>query len=566
MAAGRATISTPPRSACRRAPAWDALEQALADWRHGRTSWEQWCDATDRSRELFGTLVGVPAERVATGASVSYLVGARRVGHARTARACSCRRSTSARSRGRSSSSRAASTSARRRSTSSPTRSTTTTDVVAFSAVQSSDGAVADLDAHRGTRRPPTGVLGRRRHARGRLAARSTRSPLRRRRLRRVQVADVAARHGVPRAQRARSRADAADCRQLVRRRRPLRPLLRPRAAPRRGRAPARPLPRLVLVGRHRAGPAVSRATSASRRSTRTTSRSRTASAPGSASTAGNSAIVSADLPGAEERLARAGIRTAVRGGALRASFHLYNTEDDVDAALVRARSTNLISWRRQTSAPGRARPPRLPRHRRAALRRGARDPRHGAPVRPRARAARDRRVVRAGRAAARDLHGAGEARPVRACTSTGYGLPGSSSVAYGLTCLELEAGDAGVRSACSVQGSLAMFAIWRWGSEEQKERWLPAMHARRGDRLLRPHRVRRRLRSRLDAHARAPRRLRLDPLRLEDVDHERLDRRRRGRLGAHGRRRDPRLPRREGHARASARRRSTASSRCALR
>ena len=61
-----------------------------------------------------------------------------------------------------------------------------------------------------------------------------------------------------------------------------------------------------------------------------------------------------------------------------------------------------------------------------------------------------------------------------------GYGLPGASAVAYGLTCLELEAGDAGVRSAVSVQGSLAMFAIWRWGSEEQKERLLPAMH--RGD------------------------------------------------------------------------------------
>jgi glutaryl-CoA dehydrogenase len=58
-----------------------------------------------------------------------------------------------------------------------------------------------------------------------------------------------------------------------------------------------------------------------------------------------------------------------------------------------------------------------------------------------------------------------------------GYGLPGTSSVAYGLTCMELEAGDAGVRSAVSVQGSLAMYAIWRWGSEEQKERWLPAMH-----------------------------------------------------------------------------------------
>ena len=58
-----------------------------------------------------------------------------------------------------------------------------------------------------------------------------------------------------------------------------------------------------------------------------------------------------------------------------------------------------------------------------------------------------------------------------------GYGLPGASAVAYGLTCLELEAGDAGVRSAVSVQGSLAMFPIWRWGSEEQKERWLPPMH-----------------------------------------------------------------------------------------
>ncbi len=58
-----------------------------------------------------------------------------------------------------------------------------------------------------------------------------------------------------------------------------------------------------------------------------------------------------------------------------------------------------------------------------------------------------------------------------------GYGLPGASAVSYGLVCMELEAGDAGVRSAVSVQGSLAMFAIWKWGSEEQKERWLPAMH-----------------------------------------------------------------------------------------
>jgi glutaryl-CoA dehydrogenase len=58
-----------------------------------------------------------------------------------------------------------------------------------------------------------------------------------------------------------------------------------------------------------------------------------------------------------------------------------------------------------------------------------------------------------------------------------GYGLPGASAVAYGLACLELEAGDSGVRSAVSVQGSLAMFSIWKWGSEEQKQRWLPPMH-----------------------------------------------------------------------------------------
>jgi glutaryl-CoA dehydrogenase len=59
-----------------------------------------------------------------------------------------------------------------------------------------------------------------------------------------------------------------------------------------------------------------------------------------------------------------------------------------------------------------------------------------------------------------------------------GYGCAGASATAYGLTCLELEAGDSGLRSYCSVQGSLAMFAIYRWGSEEQKERWLPGMAA----------------------------------------------------------------------------------------
>lgn len=60
----------------------------------------------------------------------------------------------------------------------------------------------------------------------------------------------------------------------------------------------------------------------------------------------------------------------------------------------------------------------------------------------------------------------------------TGYGCAGSSAVAYGLACLELEAGDSGIRSLVSVQGALAMYAIWRYGSVEQKQRWLPTMAA----------------------------------------------------------------------------------------
>lgn len=59
-----------------------------------------------------------------------------------------------------------------------------------------------------------------------------------------------------------------------------------------------------------------------------------------------------------------------------------------------------------------------------------------------------------------------------------GYGCAGTGAVAYGLACLELEAADSGLRSLVSVQGSLAMYAIWKYGSEEQKQRWLPGMAA----------------------------------------------------------------------------------------
>jgi glutaryl-CoA dehydrogenase len=60
----------------------------------------------------------------------------------------------------------------------------------------------------------------------------------------------------------------------------------------------------------------------------------------------------------------------------------------------------------------------------------------------------------------------------------SGYGCAGAGATSYGLACMELEAGDSGLRSLVSVQGSLAMYAIWRWGSEEQKLQWLPQMAA----------------------------------------------------------------------------------------
>jgi len=58
----------------------------------------------------------------------------------------------------------------------------------------------------------------------------------------------------------------------------------------------------------------------------------------------------------------------------------------------------------------------------------------------------------------------------------TGYGCAGTSAVSYGLACLELEAGDSGLRSFVSVQGSLSMYSIWKYGSEEQKQQWLPRL------------------------------------------------------------------------------------------
>src|SRR5678816_1367061 len=62
----------------------------------------------------------------------------------------------------------------------------------------------------------------------------------------------------------------------------------------------------------------------------------------------------------------------------------------------------------------------------------------------------------------------------------TGYGCAGITPTAYGLVCQELERGDSGIRSFCSVQSSLVMYPIWAFGSEAQKQRYLPEMAAGR--------------------------------------------------------------------------------------
>src|SRR5215471_11658676 len=76
----------------------------------------------------------------------------------------------------------------------------------------------------------------------------------------------------------------------------------------------------------------------------------------------------------------------------------------------------------------------------------------------------------------ARELAGEFGALGVLGMHLSGYGCPGASATQYGIICAEIEAVDSGLRSLVSVQGSLAMFAIHAYGSEEQKQLWLPAM------------------------------------------------------------------------------------------
>ena len=128
----------------------------------------------------------------------------------------------------------------------------------------------------------------------------------------------------------------------------------------------------------------------------------------------------------------------------------------------------------------------------------------------------------------------------------TEYGGLGASSVAYGLAMQEVERADSGLRSFCSVMGSLVMYPIYTYGSEAQKRRWLPQLAAADALGCFRAHRAERRFEPGRHDHARRPRRGFLRPHRPQALEHERERGRRRRRVGQGRRGRRARLPGRD--------------------
>ena len=331
-----ASFGLPPQ------PAWDALQAALADWREGRTSWEPWGESTGRARATFARLLAVGAERVATSNTVSQLVGLVAAAIPDGSRVVAPELDFSSllfpflaqRDRG-----------VEVRTVPLDRLADAVdgdTDVVAFSAVQSATGEVADLDAVVAAAREHGAItVLDATQACGWLPLDGSRF-------------DAVACAGYKWLLSPRGTAFLALGDELLERVRPLAPgwwagedphatyygtTMRLAADARRldtspawfswvGAAPALEVLEEVgidairehdvaLANRFRAGLGL----------------------PPS-----DSAIVSTDVPGAAERLDRAGIRASVRASSLRVSFHVYNTDADVDAALEALTAGGLAS------------------------------------------------------------------------------------------------------------------------------------------------------------------------------------------------------------------------------
>ena len=314
------------------APAWDALQEALAQWRVGKTSWWGWGEATGRARESFARLCGVPSSEVAVGAQVSQMIALIAGSLAPGTRVLVTDEEFTSNlfpwlvQRERGVEVRTASASGLADAIDDAT------DVVAFSLVQSASGEVADVDAIIEAARVHGALtVVDASQACGWLPVDASRfdalvcvaykwlmsprgtgflvtTPELRERIVPAQAGWWAGEdprtsyYGPP-------LRLAADARRLD---------LSPAWFSWVGTAPALELIEQVGVERirdHDVGLA---------------NRFRA----GLGLPPGDSAIVSVDAPGAEERLEAAGVRAAVRGGLLRASFHLYTTEADVDAAI----------------------------------------------------------------------------------------------------------------------------------------------------------------------------------------------------------------------------------------
>jgi selenocysteine lyase/cysteine desulfurase len=321
-----ASYGLPPR------PAWDALQAALGDWRGGRTSWERWADATDASRDAFAALVGVEPARVAVGATVSGLVGLIAAALPDGARVLAAEGEFTSlifpflAQAGRGVDVRFVAVADL------PEAVDGRTDLVACSAVQSATGEVADLAAVAAAARDhgalavldatqACGWLPVDAGAFDAVACAAYKWLMSPRGTAFMTLSDALAERVVPHAAGWFAGEDVHASYYGA-------PLRLAESARRFDTSPAwfswvGTAPALELIGRIGVS-------AIHDHDVRLANRLRT----GLGLPEGNSAIVSVDAPGAERKLERARIMTAARGGRLRASFHLYNTEADVDAAL----------------------------------------------------------------------------------------------------------------------------------------------------------------------------------------------------------------------------------------